>query len=111
MTLPAALVLAASGLLARAAQPFPLNKGTAWTYRGTVTWWSDEKRDAVERPITWTMTVIGRVVTSLLEIATALGPPQDLAWYSPGRQPRKYLTGRAAGSRITRSTPTGSRQR
>lgn len=67
---------------------FPLAKGAAWTYEGTVRWASSGFQEHSKR-IRWRMEVLD--VTSGPEFHAALiqGAPWELAWYDPPRTVRR----------------------
>jgi hypothetical protein len=75
MRLALVLLVAAA---ASGQDPFPMEKGTEWTCRGTVE--TEEGGHRVKRSVTWKMLIEGHMRNGDLDVATLLGAPQDLAF-------------------------------
>ncbi|HZU24315.1 MAG TPA: hypothetical protein VFA04_02265 [Bryobacteraceae bacterium] len=99
------LTLCASSVVS-AADIVPMEKGTAWTYRGEVAWAGDG--DQVKRAkVQWKMEVVDSQRQGRYRVARLMGYPSDLTFYQPDRQRgchlliavdvKLYLTGCPAG--------------
>jgi hypothetical protein len=79
-----------SRLAAQQSEYFPLEKGTTWTYKGTVKW-TESVNKIKKSKIIWKMRVEKRIKNGSFEIAVMKGHPSDLCWYEPGKKPSSYL--------------------
>jgi hypothetical protein len=72
---------------------FPMQKGDAWTYSGTVRWTPLNSRRARTAPITWKSEVVNTIERGNLRAALLKGFVSDLAWWDPdsGKTPRDWL--------------------
>ncbi|MCB0181898.1 MAG: hypothetical protein KDI62_26955 [Anaerolineae bacterium] len=68
---------------------FPLEKGAAWVYEGTVKW--QEGSEVLEDNVTWSMEVIDTVDRLHVKGYLLQGIPLDLAWYEPGKAPGTHV--------------------
>jgi hypothetical protein len=88
-------------------EPFPMDKGTEWTYAGTVQWDQDGK--AMQRRMTWLMRVDKRETQGDLDIATMIGWPGDLAFSSEDRKPSRWLLVRKGSQYFQTVSPLDAR--
>lgn len=72
---------------------FPMEKGTVWSYAGTIRW-TDETNSVREKQIEWSMRVVGRILKPGIEITYINGHPLDLCRYEQSKTPGNYLIAR-----------------
>ncbi len=72
---------------------FPMRKGTRWTYRGQVSWETNDGTVSQTRKkqLEWSMTVVDSVARGKYKAAVLIGHPSDLNWYEEGRKPDCHL--------------------
>ena len=83
--------LFAFSVAAPAQEPFPMAKGTRWTYSARVKWDKNGSQPAGVRTLTWTSTVVDSFHGGDVSAALLHGSPWDLAFYSPGKKQGDYL--------------------
>jgi hypothetical protein len=66
---------------------FPLEKGTRWTYSGTIGWGGVFPNPEHSIHISWVTEVIDTLESPTRRIAIVKGMPQELAWYREGQPP------------------------
>jgi hypothetical protein len=88
-----AILLAGRALCGQTMTPsiFPLEKGTRWTYSGTVGWGGVFPNPEHSIHVSWVTEVIDTVESPTRRIAIVKGMPQELAWYREGQSPRVSL--------------------
>lgn len=75
-------VFGAASLAAQSAPPlFPMTKGTAWTYTGTVGFQGKDSKIEEVR-LSWQTEVVDSVDQGAMKAALLRGDPRDLIWYS-----------------------------
>src|SRR5215472_6967754 len=85
----ALFLFVAAAMILCGEEPFPMDKGTEWTYAGKMQWDQDGK--PMERRMTWVMRVEKRETQGDVDIATIVGWPGDLAFFSEDRKPSTWL--------------------
>jgi hypothetical protein len=83
----AAIVLSAHVF---AQEPFPITKGTTWTYSARVKWAGTGTQVGGVRTLRWTSSVIDSYSSGEISAALLHGGPWDLAFYSPRTRPHDY---------------------
>jgi hypothetical protein len=77
---------------------FPMRKGTAWTYRGSVRWTIVGTSQVREKKLDWKVEVIDHASRGQSEAALLHGWPSDLAWYEESSSPGFYVLVREGSS-------------
>ena len=67
--------------------PIPLEKGTRWTYKGTVRWTAVNSGARGPANIQWVMEVVDLVTNQSARAAVVRGIPDELTGYEAGFQP------------------------
>jgi hypothetical protein len=71
----------------RTAEPFPMEEGTTWVYRGVVRWYDMKSQKTVAATVTSRSEVVRVIRRNNLVAALIKGFPPDLDWYE-GQAPR-----------------------
>lgn len=70
---------------------FPLLKGSAWIYQGTVKWTEPASGQVHEKRLTWKMEVVESLRRGHVAAAVLKGHPADLAHYREDQAPGDYV--------------------
>ena len=70
---------------------FPMEKGTRWTYSGTVEWTKDNANTVVSERKVLTVVIEDSFVVGHVKVAILKGGPWDLAFYDADRKPARHV--------------------